>query len=58
MNAGIRDTEERNDALNSLSKKIDIILKNTEKSNEKQLNKLLKTQLKSKFLMNLDLQTR
>jgi len=49
MNAGIRDTEERNDALNSLSKKIDIILKNTEKCNEKQLNKLLKTQLKSNF---------
>ncbi len=49
LNAGIRDTEERNDSLQSLSKKVEIIVTNDENLNEKQLVKLLKTQLKSKY---------
>jgi transposase len=49
LNAGIRDTEERNDALQSLSKKVEISVKNEENLNEKQVIKLLKRQLKSKF---------
>jgi len=49
LNAGIRDTEERNDVLQSLSKKVEIIVKNKENLNEKQIIKLLKSQLKSNF---------
>ena len=49
LNAGIRDTEERNNSLQSLSKKVEIIVTNDENLNEKQLVKLLKTQLKSKY---------
>ena len=49
MNTGIRDTEERNEVLQSLSKKLDIILKNSEKYTEKQLNKQIKKTLKSNY---------
>jgi transposase len=49
MNTGIRDTEERNGALQSVSQKLDVILKNSEKYTEKQLNGQLTKLLKSNF---------
>ena len=49
MNAGIRDTEERNEALQSVSQKLDAILINSEKYTEKQLNGQLTKLLKSNF---------
>jgi hypothetical protein len=49
MNAGLRDTEERNEILESYSVRLDHILKNEENLNEKQLNDRIIKILKSYY---------
>ena len=49
MNAGIRDTEERNDVLQSYSHSLNQILKNEENQNKKKLNDHLIKLLKSYY---------